>query len=81
MQFAFPVPELIRKHVVCLARLGVLDYARAWSEENFHLPYAANEENASQIRARRDEYIAKWAGKKRQIADILGPYRSFNETP
>jgi hypothetical protein len=81
MRFALPVPNLILRYVACLARLSALDYARAQSEEKFHLPYAANEDCASQIRARRDGYLAKWAIKKERIADILAPYRCLNQTP
>lgn len=81
MQFLLPVPDLVRQYVVCLARLGALDYAHAQDEENLYLPYAANEDHASRIGARRDEYVAKWASKKQQIADILLPYRCFNPTP
>jgi hypothetical protein len=81
MQFVLAVPEPIIKYVVGLARLGALDYARAQDEEKLHLPHAANEDHASQIRAQRDRYVERWANKKQQIADILAPYRSFNQTP
>ena len=80
MKLVLPLPDLTRKYVVCLARLSALDYARAQSEEKFHLPYAANEDHASQIRAHRDGYLVKWAAKKQRIADILAPYRCFNQT-
>jgi hypothetical protein len=81
MQFVLPVLGLVLKQVACLARLSALDYGRAQSEEKFHLPHAATEAHASQIRARRDGYLAKWASKKQRIADILAPYRSFNQIP
>jgi hypothetical protein len=80
MRFVLPVPDLILRYVACLARLSALDYARASDEEYLHLPYAADEADASRIRARRDGFLAKWAIKKERIADILAPYRCFNQT-
>ncbi len=75
MKFQRPVPEPILKYVASLARLGAYDYARACSEEEFHLSRASSENDATRIRARRDAYLGQWANMKQQIVDILAVYR------
>jgi hypothetical protein len=75
MQFTLPASDLIRKYVAFLARLSALDYSRARDEQELFLPYAVNEDDASQIETRRDRYFAQWVCQKQQIAEILAPYR------
>ena len=74
MKFLLPVPEFEWRHVKRLAVLGALKYAQAQTEEKLHLPHAADESHAAQIRDRRDRCLTEWKSKKQRIADILAPY-------
>jgi len=75
VQFTLPVPDQIRRYVAFLARLSALAYSRARDDEELYLRHAVNEDDSTQIRARRDGYVAQWVCKKQQIAEILVSYR------
>jgi hypothetical protein len=81
MRTLLRIPDLELNYVRCLARLGALKYAQAQTEERLHLPHAANDLPAAQIRERRDSCLREWKSKKQQIANILAPYYPSNQTP